>query len=200
MSGAFAILISGMLILGAFGIGTMIVLDLCSQRVSLSGLDMLFGIYGFGVCGVIAGTTVYLFTGFISLSLKTTREERTSIRELFSAGKSWLRMLAGIMILAPMIGLGLVCYLLPGLFLAVLFLPFPYVLVDEDQPVNVCFTRAKSLTWGNLGSMFIVVTVGTVILVCGVVFGVIPAFFTTPYVAILWALAYDYMIRQSPIE
>jgi hypothetical protein len=83
--------------------------------------------------------------------------------------------------------LGLACFLIPGIYLAVVFMPFTIVLITEDQTFggawNRCFNLIKDNFWSSLGIYIVVyllysISAGIISSIIGLFTGLI-SYFTT---------------------
>ena len=167
-------------------------------------IQMLVAVLTFimGIAAVLLATafTIYLQTGFMMISLKAVRKQPAALSDLFAGGHYWARMVMNSFLFSLMFALGLCLCFVPGLFVAAIFLPFGFVLIDEDRPGINSLIRAKELTEGNLGSMFLIVIVGCLSnwlgsMACN--FGLIIA---APFVSVMTALAYERMTYQTSIK
>ena len=98
-----------------------------------------------------------------------------------------------------MIQLGIMACIVPGVFLLLMYFLYAHVLVDENPPGIECFSRAKELSNGNWGSIFIVFLMGCGCSMLGLMACYVGIIFVIPFIHLLWAVAYDRMTRQSPM-
>ena len=146
------------------------------------------------------GFMFYLQSGYLVMQVKAAREQPAEFGDLFAGGRFFLRLLMSSLLFGLVVIIGTLACIIPGLLLALMFWPFAHVLVDQDRSVFECLSRAKELTEGNWGSMFIVLIFAFACLIAGYFacgFGLI---FAIPYTQILYAVAYDRMTCQTPLN
>ena len=142
----------------------------------------------------------YIQSGYLILQVKAAREQPAEFGDLFAGGRFFLRLVLSSLLFGLMVNLGIVSCIIPGVLLALMFWPFAHVLVDQDRSVFECLSRAKELTDGNWGSMFIVLIFAFACLIAGYFACGIGLIFAFPYTQVLYAVAYDRMTCQTPLS
>lgn len=142
----------------------------------------------------------YLNAGLCVLTLKVVREQPAKFTDVFSGGRYWGRFGINLLLYQLIVQLGFSACVIPGIFLAVIFMPFAFVLVDEDSPGIDCLIRAKKLTEGNLGSLFLTLMFAIGCSIAGVLCCFVGTFVAVPYVFVMMGLAYDRMTFQTPLN
>ena len=145
------------------------------------------------------GFLFYLQSGYLIMQLKVAREQPAEFGDLFAGGRFFLRLLLTSLLFGLIVNLGALACIIPGVLLALMFWPFAHVLVDEDRSTLECLTRAKELTDGNWGSIFIVMIFGAACLMGGYFACGVGLIFTFPFTQVLYAVAYDRMTCQTPL-
>jgi len=157
---------------------------------------------GVGVITMIIamGFLFYIQSGYLVMQVKTAREQPAEFGDLFAGGRFFLRLLLCSLLFGLMLNIGIMACIIPGLLLGIMFWPFAHVLVDEDQPGIASLSRAKELTDGNWGSIFIVMIFAVACMIAGFFacgFGLIVAI---PFTQVLYAVTYDRMTCQPRSE
>ena len=132
--------------------------------------------------------------------LKVVREEPARLNDLFSGGRYWFRMILNTIPFSIMVTLGFIACIVPGWYLAAVYFPYVAVLVDEDRTGLQSLSRAKELTQGNLGSMFIIVLMTLLGIWLGSWICHLVTLITIPMVSIMNAVAYVRMTYQTPLD
>lgn len=138
----------------------------------------------------------FVACGLNRLLLNVARGEPAAIGDLFTGGKYLWRMAGASILFGLMVLLGLLCLIIPGIIVSLMFFPYSYVLVDEDPPGVDCLWRAKTYTSGNLGSIFVLFLAMFGINMLGVCALGIGLVFTIPLTSLMFAVAYCKMSGQ----
>ena len=142
----------------------------------------------------------YIQSGYLLMHVKAAREQPVEFGDLFAGGRFFVRLLLSSLLFGLMVIIGMLACIIPGMLLALMFWPFAHVLTDEDRSAIESLNRAKELTDGNWGSMFIVLIFAFACLIAGYFacgLGLILAF---PFTQVLYAVAYDRMTCQTPLN
>jgi uncharacterized membrane protein len=97
-----------------------------------------------------------------------------------------------------LIGTLLCC--VPGLIVQLMFWPYTFVLIDENPSGVDCLWRAKEITQGNWGSIFILFLAFLGLILLGYLACGIGVIFTGPLAALMFAVAYCHMTGQRTAE
>jgi len=96
--------------------------------------------------------------------------------------------------------LGIVACIIPGIFVAMIFYPYVYTLVDEDAPGIECLSRARAASKDNLGAIFVLFIAAIGINVLGVLALCVGLVVTAPLTALMFAVAYCKMTGQRTVK
>lgn len=105
------------------------------------------------VSGVVQ---LYFMLGVLSFLLKLVRGEQPGFNLIFSGGPYLGRMLLCSIVFFLAYLLGYLCFVIPGLIIALMFWPYPYLLIDRNLPGIDAFTDSRKITKGNLMSLFLI--------------------------------------------
>lgn len=143
---------------------------------------------------------MYLHAGYSTFLLKIAREQTAELGDLFSGSRFLLRMCINSLVLGIFIIFGLLACVIPAIFVMVIFCPVWFVIVDQDLPGLDSLWRAKELTKGNLGSIFLLFLASFGITILGAMACYVGLLFTIPLVSVIFAVAYDRMTCQTPLD
>ncbi|GAG16690.1 unnamed protein product, partial [marine sediment metagenome] len=157
-----------------------------------SNLILLF--WGFWFIAFVV--QMYLTAGHHIFMLRMVRGEPYQIGDLFSGGRFVVRMLGNNLVMFILVGLGMMACIVPGVIVLLMFWPFVYVLVDTDARGLEPLSRAKDITSGNWGAVFLLFLAFVGIQFAGAIACLVPLLLTTPFVVLLFAVAYCEMTGQ----
>lgn len=130
------------------------------------------------------------------LFLNIARGTRPDIGQVFSGGPFYLRVLGNLFLFTIMVYLGLAACIVPGILLALAFWPFIYIIVDQNPPGLGGLGRAKEITQGNWGAVFLLAMATLGITILGFLACCIGLIFTIPLTTLFFAVAYCRMTGQ----
>jgi len=110
------------------------------QRTS-PGLYALFEIIAFVI-------EIFIGIGVIKIALKFVERRSASYDDLFSGGSLFANYLVTSIILAIIVTVGLILFVIPGIYLALRFQFAPFVVVDEGLGPFAALARSSELTRG----------------------------------------------------
>jgi uncharacterized membrane protein len=139
---------------------------------------------------------LYLATGQTIFFLKVARRQPASLGDLFAGGPFLLRMLGNTLVFVIAMYIGLILCIVPGFLIALMYWPYAYVLVDQDPPGIGALTRSKEITSGNWIAVILLALASLGFQILGLLACVVGLLFTTPFVMLLFAVAYCRMTGQ----
>lgn len=139
----------------------------------------------------------YFLLGLQSVMLQMTKGLNPGISELFGCSRFVWRMFLCSLVFGILIVLGLVCLIIPGIIVMLMFWPYSYLLIDRDLPGIDSFTEIKKYTKGNLGSLALIFLASFVIYILGssLTYG-IGAIFLLPFLVMVQTVTYAEMTNQ----
>ena len=147
----------------------------------------------FGVGLLSMFPTCYLLAGINRILLNLGSGDQARLEMLFSQGAKTLRMVGGMLLFYLVVVLGLILFIVPGVYLALRFGYFQYAIVDRNLGIIDAFKYSSELTKNNrlnlLGLfviMFFVMIAGALALVIGLIFAL-------PLVAMMLPVAYRFL-------
>ena len=138
----------------------------------------------------------YLEGGYHLLFCRLVRGEEAQIGDLFAGGRYFWRIFASNLLFFAVLYFGLLLLVAPGVFVALAFWPFMYVIVDRDVGVIESFRRSRELTSGNYLAILVLALAAFGINMLGSMACYIGLIFTTPFANLLFAVAYCMMTGQ----
>jgi DNA-directed RNA polymerase subunit M/transcription elongation factor TFIIS len=140
--------------------------------------------------------SIYLTLGQSLLMLKIARGEQVEISEVFRGGRFFWRGLGSALLFALMIAGGFIACIVPGIILSLMFFPFMFVLVDQDCGVMDTLKTARSVTRGNLLTIFVLGLAGFGLTIAGLLAFCVGIFLVAPYLVLMQAVMYVMMSGQ----
>ncbi len=159
-------------------------------------IPMMILLYGVGMVAIYF-VQFYFLLGLQSVMLKMTKDLNPGISELFSCSRFVWRMFLCSLVFGILIALGLVCLVIPGIIVMLMFWPYSFLLIDRDLPGIDSFTEIKKYTKGNLGSLTLIflASFGIYILGSSLTYG-FGAIFLLPFLVMVQTVAYAEMTNQ----
>lgn len=132
---------------------------------------------------------VYLF------ALRMTRGGEPDIADVFRGFQQFGRALGVFVLYSVMIVVGLVLLVVPGVFVAIAFMPCMFLVLDDDLGVLDTLRRAWEMTEGYRGRIFIVAVAVVGINVLGLLALLVGVIFTGAWSLLIGATLYDELAR-----
>jgi uncharacterized membrane protein len=135
---------------------------------------------GMQVVGSVIQQVVNSFfaIGIILMCLKVARNQNAEFSDLFAGGKYFFRVIGGSILYGLMVFVGILLFIIPGIYLALKYLPFMYCIVDRDCSIADSFRTAGEISTGNKMQLFLMGIIGMGIGILGFLLlciGIIPA-------------------------
>jgi hypothetical protein len=140
---------------------------------------------------------MYLNLGQNILLLRIARGENAEFSDIFSGGKYFLRMVGNSIVFGIVVGFGILLCVIPGIIFSLMYWPFAYVLVDTDARGLGPLERAKTITSGNWGAVFLLGLATIGLMFAGLLAVGVGLIFTIPFALVLFAVAYCRMTGQQ---
>ena len=153
-------------------------------EILLMGVAWLF----FTVLGM--AINVWLMVGQFRYFLQIARGQTPQITDLFTGWPQFPKAFGLFLLLMLMVLAGTMLCIVPGVILALMFMPSLYLLVDRDMGVMESLNRSQELTNGNKGSLFLIGLFGIALAIGGLLACCIGILFTMPLASMTWTVAY----------
>lgn len=135
--------------------------------------------------------TAPLLVGYVSLALRAVRGEEPKLGDLLAGFRTYVDAVAGMLLYAIAVGVGLLLLVVPGLVATVRLSFTPHLIVDRGLGPLDALQASWEATRGHGWSLFGLLIVSLLVLVGGLILlivGVVPAI---AWVATSWATYYD---------
>jgi hypothetical protein len=142
---------------------------------------------------------VFLSLGITRIALNLVSGKPAEVGMLFGEGSKLLRAVGAGILYGLMVFLGLICFILPGIYLALRFGRYQVAIVDRNLGVFDSFAYSSSITTNNRMQLFGLAILGFLIMVAGMLALCVGMFFAYPIVALAWTVAYRWMQYGSAV-
>ena len=175
----------------------------------MKSLGMLEGDLGqifTGLNMIIYGLLIIAFyAGFLTILLKTLREEKASFQDFLIEGKCFLRLLAGYFLYTIAVTIGFLFFIIPGIFLATRLHFFDFLIIDKRMGPIEALKASYIMTKGYGWKIFLLVfIVSPLILLFGVLVFLVGILVAIPVVYLAHTLFYgkllDKEIKEIPVQ
>jgi uncharacterized membrane protein len=153
------------------------------------GVAVIFAILNFVL-------NCYLQAGYTRLLVKIVRGENADVAEVFLGRRFFWRVVGANLLFVLAFYAGLLLFLIPGFIVALMLWPFMYVIVDRDVGVFESFRRSREITSGNYLACIVLGLAAIGAQLLGLIACFVGLVFTTPFVLLIFAVAYCRMSGQ----
>ncbi len=137
-----------------------------------------------------------VFGGYIAILLKFSNGESISFDDLFITDKRWIYLAFLALIKMVLIGLGLLCFIIPGIYLAVRWMFADLLVIDKGLRPLEALKASSALTEGYRWKLFFFSLVAGLLVLLGLVFFIIGA--VAAGIVIQFATIHIYKALQTP--
>ena len=137
-----------------------------------------------------------VFGGYIALLLKFSNSEAISFDDLFITDKRWIYLAFLALIKMVLICLGLLCFIIPGIYLAVRWMFADLLVIDKGLRPLEALRASSALTEGYRWKLFFFSLVSGLLVLLGLIFFIIGA--VAAGIAIQFATIHIYKTLQTP--
>jgi len=121
----------------------------------------------------------------------------SNIFALFSNQTKYLNSLLATFITGLMIGLGLIFFIIPGIYIAIRMSFLSYVLIEEDLGAMDSIKRAWELSDGHALTIFLMAIIALGLIFLGVLALIVGVFVSIVWIAVTSATLYDRVIKMQ---
>ena len=140
--------------------------------VAVAGLFIMAGANG----PVVAALAYILYCGYLSVMFKHYHGGHVVFDDLFSMDQRWIYFAFLALIKAVLIFLGLLCFIIPGVYLAIRWMFAEFYVIDKGLRPVEALQASSNLTRGNMWWLFLfmllailLVTLGGVVFLVGAI-------------------------------
>jgi uncharacterized membrane protein len=137
--------------------------------------------------------SLYLGLGMTRVGLNLVSGKEVSVGQLFGEGGKLMRMTGASIIYYAMVFLGLLLFIVPGIYLALRFMYYQTAIVDRNMGVIESLSYSSSITTNNRLNLFLLGILGIAIVIAGFLALVVGLVFAMPIVWLSWMVAYRWM-------
>jgi uncharacterized membrane protein len=183
-------------ILGAIGVGVGVAVS--NQGNEPVGVMIIVLTVVVMVLAIIVVST-WIQGGLLLWVLKIARGEPNRYGDIFGGGPYFARLLGGGLLVALAFYLGLALCIVPGIFVAIIFSQFVWLVLDRDTGALESLSLSNQLTVGNKLNLFLILLLAFVI---HLVASFIPlaGLFSVPFIVLLFAVTYLRITGQSTAD
>ncbi len=152
------------LIVLVINVGLGLISNLLEAQMGFDGLPLLIA---YQVFSMVVG--LYLGIGQSIISLRVARGEKAEVGDLFLGGPVLLPVIGGLIIYTLMAMVGLLCLIVPGIILMLMFGQAQLLIIDRKLPILEAFSMSQRITMGNkltLFAFFVVLWLLGIAIVC----------------------------------
>lgn len=180
-----------------FFIGVSLIAYVIPQLIisALSGGDPNSDIAGIlDLIGTIYSMIVGI--GVIVITLKLVRGEKPELADLFQHYKLFFNYLIGVLLYGLMVILGLILFIIPGVYLGLKYQFVSYFIVDKKMNPIDAFKASGEATQGNIWHLFGMYCIFIGLTILGALALVVGLFVTTPIIMLAYAYIYDQLSKD----
>jgi hypothetical protein len=158
---------------------------------SMVALSVLMGILGAVFQQVVA-------MGMLNLQLRVLDGKTIETRDLFAPFNSILNYACAGLLYVLMVGAGIICFIVPGIFLAIKFQFYGYFIVEHKMGPLEALRASSAITDGAKMDLFLFNVVLSLINTAGALILFIGSFFSWIITGIASADVYRQLVRNTP--
>jgi len=137
--------------------------------------------------------STFLALGLTRIALEILDGRPTSVAMLFGEGSKLIPALLATLLFALAVGIGLLLFIAPGIYLALRFSQFQNAIVDRDMGVIESLQYSSRLTHNNKLPLLGIFILSVLIVIAGVLALLVGLLFVYPFVWMLGIVAYRWM-------
>ena len=179
----------GLLILaGIIRVGPNLIKELLKEKSP--GLSFLIDLIGLVLSLIIV-------LGLIKISLNFCDNLKSEIFDLFSQYRLVFRYLFAFILYVLICSLGLIFFIIPGIYFGIRFIFFDYFIVDKESKIIESLRKSWQITKGSVWNLFLFYLLLVGINLLGAICLFIGLFATIPTTMIARAFVYRKLLSQS---
>jgi uncharacterized membrane protein len=149
------------------------------------------------ISGIITVTQLFLSLGFIKIMIRLAHDQYVEVVDLFNNIRHFLSYFVGYFLYMVGIALGLFLLVLPGIFVAVRFMFYPYFILQQNHSAFTALQQSYYLTENMTLELFLFgVVVLTLNIVGALLFG-IGIILTYPLTTMATAVVFQSLISEA---
>lgn len=137
--------------------------------------------------------TVFFMLGFTRIGLNVVSGKPFGVGMLFGGGKWLLQGVIGYLLYWLMVGVGLILFIVPGVYLMLRFGMFQNAIVDRNLSAIAALRYSSELTANNRANLFVLFLFAIVIMFAGCAALLVGMLFAYPVMWLSWIVAYRWL-------
>ncbi|BCU76604.1 GYF domain-containing protein [Luteolibacter sp. LG18] len=143
--------------------------------------------------------SVFLSLGCARIGLNLVDGKEADVGMMFGEGRKLLRAIGASILYLLMVGLGLICLLVPGIYLAMRFGLYRKAIVDRDLGIMDAFRYSSDLTTNNRMNLFGLAVLCFLITIAGAIALCVGLLYAVPLVWLAELVAYRWLQRGPQV-
>ena len=139
----------------------------------------------------------FLGIGLTALNLRVARGQPADVGMIFSGGACFLRVAIATLIYSVVVTLGMILFIVPGIYLASRLWAYQCFIVDRDCGVMESLNLSAEFMEGNKMQAVVMMFYVVLIAIAGALAFCVGIFFAIPVITMLWVVAYLMITRQA---
>ena len=131
---------------------------------------------------LVTALAAILYVGYLSVFFKHYHGGHVVFDDLFSIDRRWINFAFLTVIKTALILLGLLCLIVPGIYLAIRWMFAEYLIIDKDLRPLEALKASSELTQGCRGKLFWYSVLVVILLVLGLSALIVGVFFLIPLI------------------
>ena len=140
---------------------------------------------------------IFISIGMTRMALHVARGGQADLEMLFSGTPWFFRVVIGNILFWVATVAGLVCFILPGLYVLTTYWSFSHFIIDQNCDIMESFRRARTYSVGNRFGTIRIALLSMVVTFLGLACFVVGLLVAIPVVGLMWTTAYLAMTGQS---
>jgi hypothetical protein len=138
----------------------------------------------------------FLTIGLMLITIRVARAQPVEFGLLFAGAPWFIRFAIANVLFAFMVLVGLIAFIVPGIYLALRFWTVGYFIVERDCSVMEAFSLAGQFSEGNKASFIVVFAITIGVGIAGALMFCVGLIFAYPLIMMMWTITYMMMTRQ----
>lgn len=149
------------------------------------------------ISGIITVTQLFLSLGFIKIMLHLVDDQHVQVRDMFNNWRPFFSYFVGYFLYMLGIMLGLFLFILPGIFIAVRFMFYPYFILKENHSAFTALQKSYYLSEEMTLELFLFGVVIVTLNIVGALLLGIGILFTYPLTTMAMAVVFQSLVGEA---
>ncbi|MBI5037818.1 MAG: hypothetical protein HZC01_03915 [Candidatus Kerfeldbacteria bacterium] len=149
-----------------------------------------------GLLGLLL--SAWITSGMLRIVIDYVRGTKRELTDVFTQTKYFLRVFLGMIFLGIIFVVGLVLFIIPGIYLALKYSFTMYFIVDKDMSITDAMKASAHMTSGIKGSLFGLAMASFGVFILGAIAFGIGIFVAIPIVWLAYGYVYNSLLASVP--